>query len=165
MSEILAAVRRERRAEREKYLGPHSLSVLSMHVERYSPEGMEIIAIGSSNPYRIDERGMVHFPEPVGALVREKERRHVVRISVPEIGLNGNSFLPFITEKDSRLYAQFRAYMQELVQDSNWRIRPLPGKGLDVRLTEAEESAWERWMRIEMGRKPESDKHWREQGL
>lgn len=174
MNEVLAAVQRERTKERESFLGPHSASVIPQLVQNYAPQGMEILALGSQTPFKVDERGMVHFSMPVMALVREKAQIHasvhpkkVIGVSVRPDGVNGNFFTPIFTEKHSDLYASFRRYMQELILDPNWRERPLPGKGLQVSLSESEENMWHKWMRIELGRNPESDKqHWsREQAL
>lgn len=170
MNEVLAVVQEERRKEREPKLGPHSLSVISVLVQNYAPEGMDILAIGSSKPYTIGANGMVHFPAPVGALVSEKafrDRKHVMLITLPENGINGNSFTPLVTEQDSDLYAHFKRYMPELVQHTDWRSHRLPGNGLNRSLTEIEQNMWDKWIRIEMGRNPESDKErWsREQAL
>ena len=172
MNETLERVEKERRAERESFLGPHSLSVIPTLLQHYAPQGMEILALGSHTPVRVDERGMVHFKDPVIALVREKADIHrsnlpkkVVGVTLNVNGVNGNFFVPLITEQHSDLYARFRRYMNELVRDPKWRERPLPGKGLDVRLTESEASMWDRWIRTELDRNPERDVQWREQSL
>lgn len=172
MSEVLARVEKERREERETYLGPYSLSVIPSLLNAYAPKGMEILALASESPVRIDERGMVHFSSPVSALVREKVEIHqspapkkVVSVVLRPEGVNGNFFVPLITERDSELYSQFRRYMSQLVADPNWRDRPLPGRELPRRLTESEESMWERWIRQEVERSRERDTYWREQGL
>lgn len=174
MNEVLAAIQRERQAERESFLGPHSASVIPQLVQNYAPRGMEILALASGSPLKVDERGMVHFDEPVSALVREKAEVHasrnpkkVVGVTLRPNGVNGNFFTPIFTEKDSDLYAVFKRYMPQLVQHTDWRTHPLPGTGLHRSLTESEQSMWDKWIRIEMGRNPESDKErWsREQAL
>lgn len=143
-------------------------------VQNYAPAGMEILALGSRTSLKVDERGMVHFEEPALALVREKTDLHasrnpkkVVEVTLRSNGVNGNFFTPIFTERDSDAYTKFRMYMRELVQDPNWRERPLPGKGFTVHLSESEQSMWDRWIRIEIGRNPAGDKErWsREQGL
>ncbi|MBY0539068.1 hypothetical protein K2P56_01350 [Patescibacteria group bacterium] len=174
MNEVLAAIQRERQAERESFLGPYSASVIPQLVQNYAPQGMEILALGSANPLKVDERGMVHFEEPALALVREKADIHasrnpkkVVGVTLRPNGVNGNFFTPIFTERDSNAYAQFRSYMRELVQDPNWRDRPLPGKGFSAPLSESEQNMWNKWVHIEIGRDPAGDKErWsREQGL
>lgn len=172
MNEVLAAIQKARTVERESFLGPHSLSVIPQLVKNYAPKGMEILALASASPYRVDERGMVHFSEPVTALVREvgdtlstREQRKVVGVTLHPLGVNGNFFIPLVTERDSDLYTNFRRYMRELVADPHWRDRPLPGRGLSKSLTESEEIMWDKWVRIEKDRNPERDTQWREQAL
>ncbi len=165
---IIERVRAERKAEREEHLGPHALSVVPMYFQDIAPKGWDVVHISGDGPYTVDERGMVHFPEPVRAFVSERvdmsttfRPKKIVKIPLPpdrtSFGFNGNFFIPRISERESALYKELEEYMPELIMHRDWRNHPLPGRKNMRSLTEGEQSAWDSWMRIEKGRDPEGD--------
>lgn len=148
MSEILKQANEARLRERTELLGEHALSVHSALVSHIAPKGFDVLHIAGHDAPRIDERGSVHFKPPVRAVVQEKSTmvgarspHSVVELDIPreimERGLNGDAFVPLITEKDSKLHEAFRAFFAA-------------GETGDVpEMTEAERAQWDKWVSLE----------------
>lgn len=148
MSEILKQANEARRKERTELLGEHALSVHSMLMAHIAPKGFDILHISGAGAPRIDERGCVHFKPPVRAVVQEKtpptgsrSPHSIVNLDIPqelmERGLNGNAFVPLITEKDSALHGAFRAFFAA------------GETGETPDMTDDERAQWDKWVSLE----------------
>lgn len=156
MNEVLRAADAARREERERLLGPDALSVVSPLVKHLAPKGYSILHIAGNGKPEIDVRGAVHFTPPILAVILEENLtgrdrlKKVVELEFPqavtENGINGNMFHPLITERNSKLYAAFNAYMKAVKADPSWFERALPHGGYEFPpMSESERTAWERW--------------------
>ena len=74
-------------------------------------------------------------------MIGARSPRSVVELEIPqeilERGLNGDAFVPLITEKDSKLHGHFRNYF------ASGETAALPV------MTETERAQWDKWVSLE----------------